>query len=647
MTWWFDRIATIHAERAWTSYKGAFGMTAPQTPGTQSGTLYGIRLGLCFLILVCFALLPARTVASSSSAGDDSISQQKVAELIAQLGDTNYAIRESATQQLRMIADHAIDQLLDAADQSNDLETALRAQWILETVSLIRPDDPPEVADLLKNFSSRSLSQQISALSRLIRLEENAGITPLARLIRTNRSASTSYLAALILLQEWRPADPYWPQLAAHVPDELAMSQRPAALLINRLIIFSQKADNPESKLNVRKDAFKNFETAVDQFLELMPFKAQTFLDYTTTREVRDLAREIVVRCHARAAIQAGLPDRGVAVAKELLEFIPKSSDKYLLTTADVLFWAAHSGLANLVNYLPESLQATIENQAITLYAAARCEQLNGNETLADEMARRAFALSSDKTNEQMLAAVRLDHWGLVDWADREYRRVITAPTLSAQQIIPFSIQWAELLNDFDRCNEASAVLNDVLTGSHGTIKNIRVMDSLGYSKEALAARQKFFLSRADKEKNKREKERQALDKALDEYPEEIDTLIAYYHFPGLLPADKEHIVKLIQGALKKLQQRIDREPDEPNSYNEYAWLVANTEGDLLRATRYSKRSLDLVFDSASFLDTLAHCYAAAGNRNEAIRCQVVALRKDPGSNTIQKNLQKFLSMQK
>ena len=647
MTWWFDRIATIHAERAWTSYKGAFGMTAPQTPGTQSGTLYGIRLGLCFLILVCFALLPARTVASSSSAGDDSISQQKVAELIAQLGDTNYAIRESATQQLRMIADHAIDQLLDAADQSNDLETALRAQWILETVSLIRPDDPPEVADLLKNFSSRSLSQQISALSRLIRLEENAGITPLARLIRTNRSASTSYLAALILLQEWRPADPYWPQLAAHVPDELAMSQRPAALLINRLIIFSQKADNPESKLNARKDAFKNFETAVDQFLELMPFKAQTFLDYTTTREVRDLAREIVVRCHARAAIQAGLPDRGVAVAKELLEFIPKSSDKYLLTTADVLFWAAHSGLANLVNYLPESLQATIENQAITLYAAARCEQLNGNETLADEMARRAFALSSDKTNEQMLAAVRLDHWGLVDWADREYRRVITAPTLSAQQIIPFSIQWAELLNDFDRCNEASAVLNDVLTGSHGTIKNIRVMDSLGYSKEALAARQKFFLSRADKEKNKRERERQALDKALDEYPEEIDTLIAYYHFPGLLPADKEHIVKLIQGALKKLQQRIDREPDEPNSYNEYAWLVANTEGDLLRATRYSKRSLDLVFDSASFLDTLAHCYAAAGNRNEAIRCQVVALRKDPGSNTIQKNLQKFLSMQK
>ena len=617
-------------------------MTAPQTPGT----LYGTRLGLFLLLLSCFALLPATTVASSN-AGEDSISQQKVAELIAQLGDTNYAIRESATQQLRMIADHAIDQLLDAADQSNDLETALRAQWILETVSLIGPDDPPEVADLLKNFSSRSLSQQISALSRLIRLEENAGIKPLARLIRTNRSASTSYLAALILLQEWRPADPYWPQLAAHIPDKLKISRRPAAVLMKSLVNFSQVADNSETTLDQKQDAFEDLEAALETFLELTPFNTQTFGNNSTTRGVNDLAREIVVRCHACAALQAGFPDRGVAVAKELFEFIPKNSDKYQLATADVLFWAAHCGLANLVNHLPESLEATIENQAITLYAAACCEQSNGNATLAKEMAQRAFALGSDKTNEQMLAAVRLDHWGLVDWADREYRRVITAPTLSAQQIIPFSIQWAELLNDFDRCEEASVILQDVLTGSHGTIKNIRVMDSLGYSKEALAARQRFFLSRADKEKNKRKSERHALDKALDEYPEEIDTLIAYYHFPGLLAADKEHIVGLIQGALKKLQQRIDREPDEPNPYNEYAWLVANTEGDLLRATRYSKRSLNLDFDSASFLDTLAHCYAAAGNRNEAIRCQVVALRKDPGSNTIQKNLQKFLSMQK
>ena len=344
-------------------------------------------------------------------------------------------------------------------------------------------------------------------------------------------------------------------------------------------------------------------------------------------------------------AIQAEFPDRGITVAKKLFDFIAESGKKSPLATADVLFWASHSGLASLCNSVPESLQNTLEDQSLTLYAVASCEQANGNDVLAAEMAGRAFALSSDKTDQQMLAAIRLDHWGLVDWADREYQRVIASPNLSAQQIIPLSIQWAELLNDFDRCEEASAVLEQMLSGSHGTVKNIRIMDSLGYSKEALAARQKYFVSRGAQENGNRGRERRDLDEALEDYPEEIDTLIAYYHFPGLSSVDRSRIMTLIEKALRKLQQRIEEEPDAANSYNEYAWLVANTEGDLARATRYSKRSLELDFDSASFLDTLAHCYAADENPKEAIRCQVVAARKDPGSNTIKKNLKKFLSM--
>ena len=616
------------------------GMTAFQKPVT----FYGVH-GVLLHLMYCLALLPITAQAITTSAGDDVTNQQKITALITALGDSDYATRESATQQLRTVADHAIDQLLDAANQSKDLEIALRAQWILETVSLTGPDDPPEVKDLLNNFSNRSLSQQISALSRLVRLENNVGVQPLARLIRTNRSESISYLAALVLLQEWQPNDPCWPNLTAQVPNELNASQRPAAMLIRYLTSFSQLADNPKTKLDQKKDAFTEFEIAVEKFLEFLPFDKQAFGINTTRREVGDLAREIVVRCHARVAIQAECPDRGITVAKKLFDFIAESGKKSPLATADVLFWASHSGLASLCNSVPESLQNTLEDQSLTLYAVASCEQANGNDVMAAEMAGRAFALSVDKTDQQMLAAIRLDHWGLVDWADREYRRVISSPNLSAQQIIPLSIQWAELLNDFDRCEKASAVLQQMLSGSHGTVKNIRVMDQLGYSKDALTARQKYFVSRSAKENGDRGRERQDLDEALKEYPEEIDTLIAYYHFPGLSSVDRSRIMMLIEKALRKLQQRIDQEPDAANSYNEYAWLVANTEGDLARATRYSKRSLELDFDSASFLDTLAHCYAAEKNSEEAIRCQVVALRKDPGSNTIKKNLQKFLTM--
>ncbi|MBT3212996.1 MAG: hypothetical protein HN345_13430, partial [Planctomycetaceae bacterium] len=202
-------------------------MTAFQKPVTFHG-----MHGVLFRLLYCLVLLPSAAHAITRSAGDDVTNQQKITALITELGDSDYATRESATQQLRTIADHAIDQLLDAANQSNDLEIALRSQWILETVSLVGPDDPPEVTELLKNFSNSSLSQQISTLSRLVRLENNVGIKPLARLIRTNRSASISYLAALVLLQEWRPNDPYWPILVADIPAELNTSQRPSALLI-------------------------------------------------------------------------------------------------------------------------------------------------------------------------------------------------------------------------------------------------------------------------------------------------------------------------------------------------------------------------------------------------------------------------------
>ena len=55
----------------------------------------------------------------------------------------------------------------------------------------------------------------------------------------------------------------------------------------------------------------------------------------------------------------------------------------------------------------------------------------------------------------------------------------------------------------------------------HGTVKNIRVMDSLGYSKEALTARQKYF-SLVVLKKTATEIVRDGLDEALEDYPEKL-----------------------------------------------------------------------------------------------------------------------------
>jgi hypothetical protein len=71
---------------------------------------------------------------------------------------------------------------------------------------------------------------------------------------------------------------------------------------------------------------------------------------------------------------------------------------------------------------------------------------------------------------------------------------------------------------------------------------------------------------------------------------------------------------------------------------------VANTEGDLAKATRYSRLSLESSFDSASYLDTLAHCQAAGGDLARAVRTQWLAVRQEPHSLLVRRNYERFLT---
>ena len=97
-----------------------------------------------------------------------------------------------------------------------------------------------------------------------------------------------------------------------------------------------------------------------------------------------------------------------------------------------------------------------------------------------------------------------------------------------------------------------------------------------------------------------------------------------------------------VNEALRQIENEITALPDDSTPCNEWAWLAANTGGDAEKATRYSRQSLDRSFDNASFLDTLAHCRAAAGDFAGAVRCQTLAVRRAPHNLTIRKGLERF-----
>jgi tetratricopeptide (TPR) repeat protein len=91
---------------------------------------------------------------------------------------------------------------------------------------------------------------------------------------------------------------------------------------------------------------------------------------------------------------------------------------------------------------------------------------------------------------------------------------------------------------------------------------------------------------------------------------------------------------------------QIDESPENPSKYNQWAWLVSNTEGDFQKAIRYSHRSLELNTNGesgeASYLDTLGRCYYAAGDYENAVNYERQAIAKQPYMQVMQRQLKDF-----
>ena len=609
------------------------------------------RLFFCYAASFLFLAVVPVFVAAAPLVTHQATKPVDVSHLIDQLGSSDYSTREAATRELQARGDAAVDSLLQAASQKDDLEVALRARWLLEGIPLIQPTDSAQVAELLNGFTHRSAKERLQVLTQLIRLEENAGVEPLARLTRVSPSAGIGQLAAAVLVQEWQPNDPHWPSLAGPILAGIAESQRPTARVLRELIGFSQAVADPAAQPTDKLPALNKLKEAVNSVLAETDSASDSEL--THLPEISDsalrLSREItpwsLLKCLAHAASQAGQEKQSIVVAKQLFDRGSPGEAGADNATANLLFWAADIGLPAILDHLPKNLVHGSNAQPLTLYAAAWCERCRGNHQRATVLAAQAHTLAADNGATQLVLATRLRYWGIFDWTEQEFARVLSNEKFRHHTRVQLSVLWIEFLNDQEHFTAAADATQALLASGPAQAATLKAIKYLGYSPEALAARGHYFSSRAAHAAGDILTERQALETALATFDAELDSLIAFYRLPDLTPEDRAWIRTQITKAASSLQQRITAEPDNPNPLNEYAWLVSNTEGDFNQATRYSKRSLELAFDSASYLDTLAHCYAANGEPIEAIRCQLVARRHEPGSLTIEKNLQKFLSL--
>ena len=132
-----------------------------------------------------------------------------------------------------------MDPLLAAAETGGDLEIALRARWLVETIPLDTDRDPPEVRKLLETYKRGGFDKRVQVMHRLLRVDHDGGIEPLARAVRLDQSPLGSRVAAALLVREWHRDDPWWPGIRERIVPALGGSTRPAAAFLRAVCGFS------------------------------------------------------------------------------------------------------------------------------------------------------------------------------------------------------------------------------------------------------------------------------------------------------------------------------------------------------------------------------------------------------------------------
>ena len=592
---------------------------------------------LRWMTLITVAVLAM--AGTHAAAADDSTAE--IARLIEALGDADYAARETAAASLAALGPASVDALLTAAETSGDLEVALRARWLADAIPPTSPQDTPAVTVELQRYAQADFTKRLQIMRRLLRLDEDAGIEPLARLVRLERSPDGARVAAALLVLEWRPGDPAWERLRPLITAGVRDSGRPAARFLRAVVAGSAgggsapAADEAVAALALLEQAGERRGAdglAADaDAMTLLVFR-RGLVDLLLAAGRRPQALDEMRRMFVADREEDGEDE----------------DENGADTTASNLIWAVEHGLPEAVDLLEDRWPGLAIDRPVTAYAAAVALAARGDRDRAERMAETAFMAGKAEVGgftNRLRAGLLLAKWGATEWTVREYRALLDDPQTPGGEFALAGILFSEFLHDLGRDDDAADVLRRVVGGrADGGAEAEETLRRMERDPDAIRSRAAFFASCAAAARGDAAGRRRLVEEALRHHGRDVDALIALYEISAADPKLRAEATARVTRALERIEDEIQALPDDANGYNEYAWLVANTEGDARKAVRYSKKSLEISFDNPSYLDTLAHCRFAAGDHAAAVRTQAIAQRLEPHNRTILRNLERFRS---
>lgn len=586
----------------------------------------------------------------SSDPADSEPADQMIEQLVRDLAHPSYARRIRARVELERLGLRALDAIRDASE-STETEISLAARFLMSDMAIewSKEGDPEAVRGLLSEYESFNDTNRRSAMDRLSNLPDWQGLVPLVRLARYEKNLKLSRHAALLAMKFDRRVGNPNEVVLQKVRQEIGDSSRVASDWLRQF--FQDVTENTYHTQAWRK--------LVDAESELVELGANT--SRTDPLTLLDLYRVCATR-----ALQDEQRDEALALALEGLDnLLPRTSD-----LLDAVGWALDAELYEVVFELSRREKQRFSKEPALIYGLAEAHRLAGDNTKAEEIRLAALdvdplpLLGEEDTRELSPKRIEeiamrhheigrvLENRGLFDWAEGEYRHIIDRLPIDATEGALIRYQLALMLGDLNEHRKVVEILQPLVDRlSKDDALRTKMRQGPAISFEILAGKMKYH----EGLEAEGEEAREALLSAQRYEGGDIDILIAMYKQEGdenwrkRVRADIDRIAASWLNRVERAERALRVNSNDPrikdelaSACNQYAWLVANTDGDIASALRLSKQSVELYPDRSAYLDTLARCYYEAGELEQAINYQQLALGIDPHLPPLKRQLEFF-----
>lgn len=581
--------------------------------------------------------------------------QQQTPALIEQLGSEKYAERRAAQRDLAAIGLAAFDPLYAARDH-DDLEIASTAERLLAemTIRWAQPGDSPAVREQLELYGRLDADERAETVAELGAMDDAQGLAALCRIARFDLSDRVAAKAAALAMH-LTSVDPLTgAALEYRVPEE---SSKRLGRVLKELQQYYGPSSRPTSQWLYRfASQSEDPAAAAREWRQVTDRLAEQIENHQT--DVDTAVLEALRWNLLRVALHAGDQDAAARTVRRVADDNQQAAAVVLRRAFDWFTLAkADQAVEELLTGEPQ-LDALKTQQGLYLAAGVRRKQ--GREQEAQRLADQAFEQGPEAEivngrrrplllQGRVIIAARLRDETHSDWAIRELRAAIEESGHVTPEGAYSAWLLADTLHDAAEHEQAAAVLQAFIAEVQESPQNSSKYQQLAESRgdffrplAELMASEAYYRALALRDAGDASAHREALLEAFEHDSSNADIPIAMYRSSQPGEEFREMTLLHIQKLADEFEQQIDQDPTNSTPYNQWAWLIANTEGDYDKAVRYSLRSLALSKNNAGYLDTLGRCYYAAGNLEKAIEAQSRAVELQPEYQVMQRQLKFF-----